>query len=477
MDQYTETTTTGWGSRFGNSFKGIVVGIVLFVAATALLYWNEGRTVKTGDSINEAKSVTVPLGDTGTVAADLNGKVVYGTGRLTTEDSIGDDAFGAKGVALSVNRQVEFYQWQESTRTEKKKKVGGGEETVTTYSYNKGWGSSPVDSSNFKYPDGHENTTLLTVEDENWYAPNAHLGAYRFPTFLVSEVSGSTPLNAAPTDEQLAALAELLNVTPETQPAQPTQQPAQPAQPAQVESSQLEASPAPQPVLVPQTSAESAAQPAQPEPTSQPAPEAGAQAAAAQPAPAQPEVSAELALARQYVHPRANVVYIGLKPNAPSVGDVRITYKQVLPCDVSFVAKLVGDTFDVYTASNGYKFHRLENGTVAQETLFADAHSANKTMAWILRVLGIVLVCSGLGMLLRPLSVVADVLPFLGDLVGAGTGLVAFLLGLAWSFIIIAIAWLAYRPLLGGGLLAAAIALIVLIFLRREKRAKAPAQE
>ena len=120
---------------------------------------------------------------------------------------------------------------------------------------------------------------------------------------------------------------------------------------------------------------------------------------------------------------------------------------------------------------------RLENGTVAQETLFADAHSANKTMAWILRVLGIVLVCSGLGMLLRPLSVVADVLPFLGDLVGAGTGLVAFLLGLAWSFIIIAIAWLAYRPLLGGGLLAAAIALIVLIFLRRKKRAKAPAQE
>lgn len=54
-DKYTEVTTTSWGSRIKGAFGGIGTGILLIIAATWLLYWNEGRSVRTGDAIAEAQ--------------------------------------------------------------------------------------------------------------------------------------------------------------------------------------------------------------------------------------------------------------------------------------------------------------------------------------------------------------------------------------------------------------------------------------
>ena len=53
---YTETTTTGYVTRVGNSFKAIGSGLLLFLLGTALLWWNEGRAVKTEKMLDEAGS-------------------------------------------------------------------------------------------------------------------------------------------------------------------------------------------------------------------------------------------------------------------------------------------------------------------------------------------------------------------------------------------------------------------------------------
>ena len=81
---YTETTQTSWGSRLGGAFKGIVAGIVLVAAGTCLLYWNEGRTVKTGGAINEARSVAVEVDDISRVDPALARKTIYATGQTET---------------------------------------------------------------------------------------------------------------------------------------------------------------------------------------------------------------------------------------------------------------------------------------------------------------------------------------------------------------------------------------------------------
>jgi len=77
----------------------------------------------------------------------------------------------------------------------------------------------------------------------------------------------------------------------------------------------------------------------------------------------------------------------------------------------------------------------------------------------------------GFSTILRPLSVLADVLPPVGSLVGAGIGMVSFLLAAIFSLLTIAFAWVFYRPLLGVTLIVVAVVVIVYL-VRRARRAK-----
>lgn len=79
----------------------------------------------------------------------------------------------------------------------------------------------------------------------------------------------------------------------------------------------------------------------------------------------------------------------------------------------------------------------------------------------------------GLMLITKPISVLADVLPFLGDLVEMGLGLVAGLLTIAGSCLVIGFAWVFYRPLIGVPLLVLALGAIVMLFLKRPRRSAA----
>jgi hypothetical protein len=63
----------------------------------------------------------------------------------------------------------------------------------------------------------------------------------------------------------------------------------------------------------------------------------------------------------------------------------------------------------------------------------------------------------------RPLTMLFAVLPFLESLVGAGAFLVAITLAVPITLLTISVAWIAHRPLIGGGLLLAAVAAWLLL--------------
>jgi hypothetical protein len=144
-DTFTEVTRRGWGSRLGASFKGILFGLVLGGAGTALLWWNEGRAVVTAKSLKEGAAVVVSVDNT-IVRGGHEDMLVHTTGRAESRDTLQDPQLGVSVEAIALRRSVEMYQWQETSRSETKKKLGGGEETVTTYSYSKGWFDHRIDS-------------------------------------------------------------------------------------------------------------------------------------------------------------------------------------------------------------------------------------------------------------------------------------------------------------------------------------------
>src|SRR5262245_25115670 len=115
-DTFTETTSQGWLSRLMGSIKSVLVGLVLFVVAFPILFWNEGNSVKTAKSLEEGAGVVVTVA-ADSVAAANDGKLVHLNGEATTTETLADDEFGVSVNAIKLIRGVEMYQWDEEKKS------------------------------------------------------------------------------------------------------------------------------------------------------------------------------------------------------------------------------------------------------------------------------------------------------------------------------------------------------------------------
>ena len=191
---------------------------------------------------------------------------------------------------------------------------------------------------------------------------------------------------------------------------------------------------------------------------------------------------AELELSIERCVKTATGFYISVDGNSseaqPAIGDVRVKFTVVKPHDISICAVQQGDTFVSYVAKNGKTVNLQTDGVKSADEMFTSAQNANKMLTWLLRIVGFAMMYIGIGMILKPLSVLGDVLPFLGNLIGMGASLVAFLVALPCSLVVIAIAWIVYRPVLGVILIVVVVGLIVAFrsLYAKVKAAKQPEQ-
>ena len=189
---FTEVTRRSWFSRVGGSFGGMLFGLLLLLVGIVLLFWNEGRAVTTARSLDEGAGIVVSVGSTAVDPAN-EGRLVHLTGTVATEETLTDPSFGifARGVRLV--RNVEMYQWKETTRSTSETKLGGGEETVTTYSYGREWSNRPINSSDFREPAGHSNPAM-SIESRTFRIGTATLGAYRLDEAVLGSIGGAENL-------------------------------------------------------------------------------------------------------------------------------------------------------------------------------------------------------------------------------------------------------------------------------------------
>ena len=356
-DRFTETTSTGWFSRIGSSIAGVFTGGILVLVSIGLLWWNEGRSVGTAKGLAEGAKVTMEA-EAGTVDPAKEGRLVHVIGKTTLEGPAEDELFGITGPdLLKLRRLVEVFQWVEETKQTTRTKLGGGEETITEYSYDKKWDDEAHDSAKFKRPHGHENVKAK-VEAANFQAAEVSLGAFRLPEFLLSQWQNFQP-HALPDPETL------------------------------------------------------------------------------------PDSLRDAATIQE------KWLVLSNTPAAPVPGDARVQFESMKPGEVSVLARQVKDTFEEYTTKQDTTIGRIASGAQSKESMYAAAETENTIIAWLLRLGGFLAMLIGTMLLFRPLKVLADVL-------GAGTGFVAFLLSGVGSLTIIALAWVWYRPLLGITLLVVA---------------------
>lgn len=380
-DKFTEKSSTSWISRLGGSIKSIFFGLLLFLGSMILMWYNEGRAVKTAKGLKEGGAEVVTVSSTAVDPAN-NGKLVHVSGRLTTNDVLLDDQFGIKVNALKLKRNVEMFQWREITTTSTKEKLGGGEETVKSYSYEKEWSGNLNKSTSFKVQVGHENPLSIPYAGFTRTASNVTLGKFKIPEGMMNSVSSFFEYSFDSIPNNKDSL-------------------------------------------------------------------------------------------RVHSDGVKTFIYNGTGTmSEPNIGDIRISYDIVAPNDYSLIAKQYNNTFETYTASNGTSIQMLQAGNRSAESMFQSALKGNKALTWILRFVAIFMMFFGLKTIFSPLQVISDLIPIVNAIVGLGISLASFLVTLALSCVVISVAWIFYRPILGISLLVVAGG-IMYYFMRKRKAAKA----
>jgi hypothetical protein len=211
-DTFTSTTSQSWFSRLFSSIKSVLVGLFLFVAAFPLLWWNESRAVRTARSLSEGAGAIVSS-PAETIDSAKEGKLVHMSGPVTTEQPVVDAEFGVATQAVKLVRKVEMYQWVEEEKSETRKKLGGGEETVTTYTYEKKWADDRVDSSKFTHAEGHENPEA-PFASQTLVADPVMVGAHKLSEEQLGKLNTETafPLPADAAAKLPADLQESVSV-------------------------------------------------------------------------------------------------------------------------------------------------------------------------------------------------------------------------------------------------------------------------
>ncbi len=358
--------------KTGDSFKGILGGIVFIIIGIGLLWWNEGNNVKNLKTTSEIEKVYVDV-KSDKVDSKYEGKAIATSGKIFNEEELIDELFNVTIKTPLLVRTVEVYQWEEKEYDD---------EGVTRYSYDKTWSNTLIDSKDFN-ESGHDNPSEKKYEDKTFTAKDVKVGAFSLTTKQI---------------EMLSTKASIDNFDQDT------------------------------------------------------------------------IDKLKLKIDGKYITNSENL-------EKPSIGDIRISFSYNNSTEISVLAVQKGNTFAPYTSSSGKNINVIKDGIHAGKEMIENIKSSNKTLKWILRIAGTVICMIGFSVILGPISTIANFVPILGGIVGAAVGLISFILGLCLSLIVIAIAWIRFRPILGIILLVIAGSLITFLVQKGKKKKKETIQD
>jgi len=198
----TSTSSKSWFQRLGDAFWSVLIAFIVVIPFSISLLWvNEKRNAQLESVLSLASSEVKTIDANTCKLTDYDGDLLHmNSAEAKGIDPVADDRFTdvkQKSGIVRLRSSVEVFQWEESENSETKKdSVGGGETTTKTYSYSQGWRSTIIDSSNFQESHGHKNSVRVkslqaglqekvnrTVQyGEQHYLPNdliLHLNAWQ----------------------------------------------------------------------------------------------------------------------------------------------------------------------------------------------------------------------------------------------------------------------------------------------------------
>lgn len=183
--------------RRNNTTAAIAFGFFLLFAAFPMLFWNEGRAVKTARALEEGakKVISVPVDSVDTTN---DAALVHLSGQVVTNEILSDEALGISVNAIKLRRTVEMFQWKENSGRE-----------GSSNSYEKIWSEDLIDSNTFE-SQGYDNPSSMPLESKTWSAEEVSLGAFWLSSNLINKLSTFETVRVA--DAELSNLSNTLGL-------------------------------------------------------------------------------------------------------------------------------------------------------------------------------------------------------------------------------------------------------------------------
>lgn len=153
VDPPAQTVThESWLSRMEDSIYQFILGCVLLVFSVPVLWVSESRAAKMETLINYAQEGCRRLPVAEAAEENMNSLVHIDGADMTAAAQVADTDFEVRfpSDCIRLRRTVEVYQMIQKESKETKEKLGGGKETVTTYTYERQWSSTWHDSSKYE---------------------------------------------------------------------------------------------------------------------------------------------------------------------------------------------------------------------------------------------------------------------------------------------------------------------------------------
>ena len=187
--------------RLDGSLRGMFFAVILIPVAVVLLFWNEGRAVKTATSLQEGAAAAVNIA-AGAVVPGNDGKLVHLSGEVMAAEPVRDTVFGVSAKAIRLSRKVEMFQWKEERKSETRSRSDGGTEKRPTFSYVKIWSGELIKSVDFEHPDEHKNPAAMLAGAATAVADHATLGSFRLPPSIIAKMKGDESFSVTAADLQ-----------------------------------------------------------------------------------------------------------------------------------------------------------------------------------------------------------------------------------------------------------------------------------
>ena len=172
-------------NRRGCLFTGVLVGLVMIVVLTVVLFRNEGNSVNRAKALEHIDNAEVMLSE-GTNSLE-DGTLVILSGDLSVDEILTDDTFKvtAPEGTIKMQKSVSMYQWVEESETD--------DNDNTTYTYKMMWSPTLHDSSNFYNEIGHRNPAAMIYSDDLFTADVVMLGDYKLEAAFVNQLNKYEP--------------------------------------------------------------------------------------------------------------------------------------------------------------------------------------------------------------------------------------------------------------------------------------------